>query len=132
MSKKLKKKLKRIIIALSAFLLLMLADKVILPLAFDKNLATVIDGKYGWTLAFGLFLGVYVYIGYDVLRKAAVNIAHGQVFDENFLMAVATIGAFGLGIYTGITTHKPEGFDEACAVLLFFEVGEWFQSYAVG
>ena len=49
MSKKLKKKLKRIIIALSAFLLLMLADKVILPLAFDKNLATVIDGKYGWT-----------------------------------------------------------------------------------
>ena len=54
MSKKLKKKLKRIIIALSAFLLLMLADKVILPLAFDKNLATVIDGKYGWTLAFGL------------------------------------------------------------------------------
>lgn len=132
MSKKLKKKLKRIIIALSAFLLLMLADKVILPLAFDKNLATVIDGKYGWTLAFGLFLGVYVYIGYDVLRKAAVNIAHGQVFDENFLMVIATLGAFALAICRGFTGQEVEGFDEACAVLLFYQVGEWFQSYAVG
>ena len=132
MSKKLKKKLKRIIIALSAFLLLMLADKVILPLAFDKNLATVIDGKYGWTLAFGLFLGVYVYIGYDVLRKAAVNIAHGQVFDENFLMVIATLGAFALAICRGLTGQEVEGFDEACAVLLFYQVGEWFQSYAVG
>ena len=47
-------------------------------------------------------------------------------------MAVATLGAFGLGIYTGITEHSPDGFVEACAVLLFYQVGEWFQSYAAG
>ena len=132
MTKKLKKKLIRIIIALSLFALLMLADKVILPASIGKSLATAIDGKYGWLLAFGLFFAVYVYIGYDVLKKAALNIVRGQVFDENFLMCVATIGAFSLAIYSGVTGKEVEGFDEACAVLLFYQVGEWFQSYAVG
>jgi Cd2+/Zn2+-exporting ATPase len=75
---------------------------------------------------------IYIFIGHNVLRKSFINILHGQVFDENFLMAVATLGAFGLGIYTGITEHSPDGFDEACAVLLFYQVGEWFQSYAAG
>ena len=70
--------------------------------------------------------------GYDVLWKAVRNIAHGQVFDENFLMCVATLGAFALAIYRGVTGQEIEGFDEACAVLLFYQVGEWFQSYATG
>ena len=137
MTKKQKKNLKRIIIALAAFIVLVAADKILSAIGggatFENGLASLIPNEtFGWLLPFALFFSVYIYIGYDVLKKSAINIAHGQVFDENFLMAVATIGAFGLGIYTGITTHKPEGFDEACAVLLFFEVGEWFQSYAVG
>lgn len=68
-----------------------------------------------------LFLIPYAVIGWDVLWKAIRNIAHGQVFDENFLMAIATVGAFALGEY-------PEG----VAVMLFYQVGELFQSYAVG
>lgn len=135
MTKKQKKQLKRIIIALIAFAILMIVDKV-LSLGFkDKfplGIASLIPNSYGWLLTFGLFFLVYVYIGHDVLRKAFINIIHGQMLDENFLMCVATIGAFGLGIYTGITTHDPEGFDEGCAVLLFYQVGEFFQSYAVG
>lgn len=67
-----------------------------------------------------VFLVVYLVIGGDILLKAGRNILHGQVFDENFLMAVATVGAFFLGEY-------PEG----VAVMLFYQVGEWFQSYAV-
>lgn len=135
MSKKQKKQLKRIIIALTCFCLLMIVDKV-LSLGFkDKfplGIASLIPNDYGWLLTFSLFFLVYIYIGHDVLRKAFINILHGQMLDENFLMCVATIGAFGLGIYTGITTHDPEGFDEGCAVLLFYQVGEFFQSYAVG
>ena len=61
----------------------------------------------------------YLVIGWDVLWKAIRNIAHGQVFDENFLMALATVGAFGTG-----------EFPEAVAVMLFYQVGEWFQGYA--
>lgn len=68
-----------------------------------------------------LFLIPYAMIGWDVLWRAVRNIAHGQVFDENFLMAIATVGAFCLGDY-------PEG----VAVMLFYQVGELFQSYAVG
>lgn len=78
------------------------------------------------------FVVVYIGIGYDVLWKAARNIARGQVFDENFLMCVATLGAFALGIYRGASGLDAEGFEEACAVLLFYQVGEWFQSYATG
>ena len=68
-----------------------------------------------------LFLIPYAVIGWDVLWKAIRNIAHGQVFDENFLMAIATVGAFALGEYP-----------ESVAVMLFYQVGELFQSYAVG
>ena len=136
MTKKQKKKLKRIIIALSIFIVLMLLNLILEKCfnnKFEYGIASLIPNeKYGWLLPFALFFIVYLYIGHDVLKKAIVNISHGQVFDENFLMCIATIGAFGLGIYTGIVEHKPEGFDEACAVLLFYQVGEWFQSYAVG
>ena len=132
MTKRQKKNLKRIIIALIMFFTVLIID-LILKKACDKEngIASLIDSKYGWLLTFAVYFVIYIYIGHDVLRKSAHNIRNGQIFDENFLMAFATIGAFGLGIYTGIKTSDPEGFDEACAVLLFYQVGEWFQSYAV-
>ncbi len=136
MTKKQKKNLKRIIIALVMFIIVMIVNLVLTNAFGDKfpnGIASLIPNEnYGWLLSFGVFFMIYIYIGHDVLKKAVINISHGQVFDENFLMCIATLGAFGLGIYTGIVEHKPEGFDEACAVLLFYQVGEWFQGYAVG
>lgn len=73
----------------------------------------------GWSLV--LYIIPYLIIGYDILKKAFWGIVHGEVFDENFLMAVATVGAFLLGEYA-----------EAVAVMLFYQIGELFQSYAVG
>ncbi len=75
-----------------------------------------------------LFLVPYLVAGYDVLLKAARNIGRGQVFDENFLMSVATIGAFALVLFPDTEPHMAEG----AAVMLFYQVGELFQSYAVG
>lgn len=133
MTKKQKKNLKRIIIALSCFLVAIFLDKLLLPRVADgKNLSTVIGGKYGWLTALGVYLVIYVYIAHDIIRKAALNILHGQVLDENFLMVIATFGAFGLAIYRGVSGMEVEGFDEGCAVILFYQTGEWFQSYAVG
>ena len=74
-----------------------------------------------------LYLAAYGIIGYDILRKAGKGILRGQVFDENFLMAVATVGAIGLAFY-----EKSGDFMEAVAVMLFYQIGELFQSYAVG
>lgn len=74
-----------------------------------------------------LFLATYIVIGYDILRKAGKGILNGRVFDENFLMAVATLGAFALAIY-----KKSGDYNEAIAVMLFYQIGELFQSYAVG
>ena len=68
-----------------------------------------------------LYLGVYLIAGIDILKKAFKNISRGQIFDENFLMIVAGIGAFAIGEYS-----------EGVAVMLFYQVGELFQSYAVG
>lgn len=74
-----------------------------------------------------LYLAAYLIIGYDILRKAGKGILNGRVFDENFLMAVATIGAVALAIISG-----SGDFNEAVLVMLFYQVGELFQSYAVG
>ena len=74
-----------------------------------------------------LFMLAYLIIGYDILRKAAKGILNGQVFDENFLMAIATVGAIALAIY-----EKSGDYNESVAVMLFYQVGELFQSYAVG
>ena len=76
-----------------------------------------------------VFLPAYLIVGYDVLLKAARNIAHGQVFDENFLMTVATIGAF---LLSAVPNVHDVMFPEAVAVMLFFQVGEWFEKRAVG
>lgn len=102
MSRKLKKNIIRII--LSVILLI---------------LAVLIPAEGIWKLI--LFLFPYLIIGYDILWRAVRNIAHGQVFDENFLMTIATIGALCLGDYA-----------EGVFVMLFYQVGEFFQSYAVG
>ena len=76
---------------------------------------------------FALYLAAYLVIGYDILKKAGKGIGNGRVFDENFLMAIATIGAFALAIY-----EKSGDYNEAIAVMLFYQIGELFQSYAVG
>lgn len=74
-----------------------------------------------------LYLAAYLIIGFDILKKAGKGICNRQVFDENFLMAVATAGAFALAIYSGSGDYN-----EAIAVMLFYQIGELFQSYAVG
>lgn len=76
---------------------------------------------------FLLYLAAYLVIGYDILKKAGKGILNRRVFDENFLMAIATVGAFLLAIYT-----KSGDYNEAIAVMLFYQIGELFQSYAVG
>ncbi len=80
----------------------------------------------GRWVRFALYLADYFIIGYDILRKAIKGIENRQVFDENFLMAAATIGAMALAIY------ENGEYLEAIAVMLFYQVGEWFQGYAVG
>ena len=124
-SKKEKRMLARIIAALVMFAAVFIVDKTLV-------LGNVFSGPAAWVFPFCLYLVIYLLIGYDVLWRAVRNIAHGQVFDENFLMCVATLGAFALAIYRGTTGQEIEGFDEACAVLLFYQVGEFFQSYATG
>ena len=108
MTKKQKKMLTRILITA-----VMLAALYFLPVT-------------GW-LRLALYLAAYLVIGYDILKKAGQGILNGRVFDENFLMAVATVGAFALAIY-----EKSGDYNEAIAVMLFYQIGELFQSYAVG
>lgn len=123
MSKRQRRNLKRIIFSLVLFLIIFIIDKIV---HLDSLLS-----NFGWLIPFGLYFIVYIIIGYDVIKKAFVNILHGHIFDENFLMLIATIGAFSLAIYRGVRGLEVEGFDEACAVLIFYQVGEFFQSYAV-
>ena len=108
MSRKQKKMLVRIIIAAAMTVLLN-----IIPISGILQLI--------------LYLAAYLVIGYDILRKAFRGIINGRMFDENFLMAIATAGAFALAIYT-----KSGDDNEAIAVMLFYQIGEFFQSYAIG
>ena len=108
MNKKQKKMLTRIVIAAA-----MLIALHFLPVTGLVRLA--------------LYLAAYLVIGYDILRKAWKGILNGQVFDENFLMAIATVGAFALAVY-----EKSGDYTEAISVMLFYQIGELFQSYAVG
>ena len=108
MNKKQKKMLTRIIIAAALLIVLHFIPITGIP-------------------RFICYLAVYLEIGYDILKKAFKGIKNGQVFDENFLMALATVGAFGLAVY-----EKSGDYNEAIAVMLFYQIGELFQSYAVG
>ncbi len=120
-----KKKLIRIIVAFGLFIIIFTVDKIV-------NLGNVFDGVDGLWLPLGLYLVVYLLVGYDVIWKAIRNLFRGQLLDENFLMVIATFGAFGLAIYRGLIGQNIDGFDEACAVLLFYQIGEWLQKYATG
>ena len=109
LTKKQKKDLTRIIISLVMFAVLMISEHAGL-LPDNRNIAVI-----------AAYLVPYFLVGYDVIRKCFLGIAHGQMFDECFLMTLATVGAFGCG-----------ELEEAVAVMLFYQVGEFFQSYAVG
>ena len=85
------------------------------------------DGTFGFVFYLTLYLATYLVIGYDILRKAVKGILNGRPFDECFLMAFATVGAFALALY-----EKSGDYNEAIAVMLFYQIGELFQSYAVG
>lgn len=110
MTKKQKKMLTRILITFVIFAILFVCE--------HTGILAPLEGSF---LLFLIYLIPYLVIGYDIIYKAARNISHGQVFDENFLMMIATFGAFGVGEYS-----------EAVAVMLFYQVGELFQGYAVG
>lgn len=110
MTSKQKKMLYRIITAFVLFVVLMVLEHT-----------GVLEQLPSQWLVFLIYLIPYLVIGYDIVYKAVRNISHGQVFDENFLMMVATFGAFGVKEYS-----------EAVAVMLFYQVGELFQNYAVG
>ena len=121
MTKKQKVMLTRILIASVILLVLQL-----IPAAAFTRLDTVLFPAAGRWLRFAFYLADYYLIGYDILRKAVKGILNRRVFDENFLMAVATVGAMALAIY------ENGDYLEAIAVMLFYQIGEWFQSYAVG
>ena len=121
LNKKQVKWLKRILLALILFFAIMALD--------ESGLLAALFGKPAALYAsFVLYLIPYLIAGHDVLLKAARNIRRGEVFDENFLMCVATIGAFAMIFFPDTDPHMAEG----AAVMLFYQVGELFQSYAVG
>lgn len=107
MSKKLKKRIKRVAVGAVVYMIAVLLQRLF--------------GSLPWFCHLAVFLIAYVIIGGDVVKNALRNIGRGQIFDENFLMMIATVGAFFVGDYP-----------EAVAVMLFYQVGECFQSYAVG
>lgn len=121
MNKKQKKWLKRILLALAIFFAVMALD--------EFGVLAAVFGKPGALYAsFALYLIPYLIAGHDVLQKAWRNIRRGEAFDESFLMTVATIGAFAMIFFPDTEPHMAEG----AAVMLFYQVGELFQSYAVG
>ena len=121
MNKKQKRWLRRILVALGIFFVVMALDEF-------GVLAAIVGETAALYVSFALYLVPYLIAGHDVLLKAWRNIRRGQVFDENFLMAVATIGAFAMVFFPEEDPHMAEG----AAVMLFYQVGELFQSYAVG
>lgn len=122
MNKKQKRTRNRIVAALAIFAVVFAVTEFV-PLA--QYVGGETNALY---LEFVLFLIPYLIAGYDVLLKAARNIGNGQVFDESFLMTIATVGAFALVLFPDSQPHMAEG----AAVMLFYQVGELFQGYAVG
>lgn len=106
-----KKRLRKIIIATIIFIIAILIEKIYF-VNLDQNITAMLQA--------GLFVISYAIVGFEVVKKAVINIFHGEFFDENFLMSIATIGAFAI-----------QEFPEAVAVMLFYQVGEYFQSFAV-
>ena len=121
MTKKQKRMLTRIIVAA----LMLIGLKLIPAAGFSRLDVLLFPGASRW-IRLALYLVDYAVIGYDILRKAVKGIIKGRVFDENFLMAIATVGALALAIY------ENGDYAEAIAVMLFYQIGELFESYAVG
>ena len=120
MNKKQKRMLKRILIAIAVFFATLILEKT--------GLIAAVFGPAEVYVAFALYFAAFLIAGYDVLIKAWNNIRRGDPFDEAFLMTVATIGAFATILFPETEPQSAEG----CAVMLFYQVGELFQSYAVG
>ncbi len=121
MTKKQKKALRRITIAAAGLILINIISHFV-----------VIGGNSFGSLLYGIplaaiYIAIYIVIGGDILKKAFQGMRNRRLFDENFLMAVATLGAFALAIY-----ERSGDYNEAIAVMLFYQIGEFFQSYAVG
>ena len=139
MNKKQKRLCIRILVAGSVFLLLN-----IVPLVTKWLLLNFLEyashgmALFSFILSLVLYLAAYIIVGWDILRKAFLGMRNGRVFDENFLMTLATIGAIGLAFYENIRVtgtldiSRPLDLNEAVAVMLFYQVGELFQSVAVG
>ena len=121
MTQKQKSMLRRIFVSAAMLLVLQL-----LPTRVFAGLDGILFPGAGRLVRFVLYLADYYIIGHDILKKALKGIRNRRVFDENFLMALATVGAMALAIY------ENGDYLEAIAVMLFYQVGEWFQSYAVG
>lgn len=113
----------RILLSLLFFIGLIITDRII-------NLSSVIGGKFGFVLPFVCYALIYIFIGYDVVKKAFLRLRHGRALDENFLMVIASFGAFALGVYSSFADIPLEGFDEGCAVMIFYQIGEFFQNFA--
>lgn len=121
MTKKQRNVLTRIIISAISIIILQL-----IPASIFDFANTYLFSGFGRIARFVLYFSVYLIIGHDILRKAFKGIINGRVFDENFLMSVATLGAMALAVY------ENGEYLESIAVMLFYQVGELFQSYAVG
>ena len=121
MTQKQKSMLRRIFVSAAMLLVLQL-----LPARVFAGLDGILFPGAGRLVRFVLYLADYYIIGHDILKEALKGIRNRRVFDENFLMAMATVGAMALAIY------ENGDYLEAIAVMLFYQVGEWFQSYAVG
>ena len=115
MSRKQKRKLTQILVAAGLLAAAWLCERLVVP-------------EEAMLLRLALYLGPYGVAGWDVLKKAGAGLIHGRLFDESFLMAVATLGALGVGFLP----EGEEAFAEAVFVMLFYQVGEWFQSLALG
>lgn len=115
----------KIVISLLAFIAAVAAEQIF-------RLETVFAGRFGWVFPFVIFFAIYLICGAEIIAGALKGIFKEHEFlGEEFLMMIASLGAFALGIYNGISGGRPEGFEEGCAVVIFFEIGEFFQELAV-
>ena len=123
LTKKQKRTVTRIAIAFFCFAILFVLSKIF-------ELERVFNEPIGWLFPFLLWFSIYLFIAYDVILKALYNIKNGRLFDESFLMLVASLGAFALGIFNCVSKGEFEGFDEAVAVMIFYQVGQFFERIA--
>ena len=121
LKKKQKKAMIRILISAAILLTLQM-----IPSEFFARIDEILFPSAGRWIRFLCYFADYLIIGHDILKKAFLGIRNGRIFDENFLMAVATVGAMTIAIY------ENGDYLEAIAVMLFYQIGEWFQGYAVG